>query len=343
MPSTNSTIENSGLISILMPFKNTEKYLQECLDSILAQSYTHWELLAINDHSTDGSLEIAKAYARQDSRIRVLSNQGHGIIPALRLGYSQAQGTWISRMDSDDRMTPCKLSELLKNLIRGGRGSVSTGLVSYFSDQPLGAGYKRYEEWINGISLAENNLEDIYRECVFPSPCWMIHREDLDKCGAFDSDIYPEDYDLCFRFYREKFKAVSSKHLLHYWRDYAERASRTDPHYQDHQHYQLKVHYFLQLECDSSSHIVLWSAGKKSKELSKHLIERAIDFTWVCTNEKKIGNKIAGYQIQNYQMVKNVTNPRILIPIVGEKYQIMVREFLKSIGLQEHREFFFVY
>ena len=72
------------LISILVPFKNTESYLVECLDSILQQTYTNWELLIVDDGSTDGSYQLVQNYANTEARIHLLRNDGSGIIEALK-------------------------------------------------------------------------------------------------------------------------------------------------------------------------------------------------------------------------------------------------------------------
>ena len=92
------------LISILVPFKNTESYIVECLDSIVQQTYSHWELIIIDDGSTDASYQLVQNYANSDARIHLLSNTGNGIIEALRTGYKLAKGTFVTRMDSDDVM-----------------------------------------------------------------------------------------------------------------------------------------------------------------------------------------------------------------------------------------------
>ena len=83
---------------------------------------------------------------------------------------------------------------------------MATGLVKYFSETTLGDGYQKYEQWLNQLTLENRNFEDIYKECVIPSPAWMCHRDDLDNCGGFAQQQYPEDYDLCFRFYKNKLK-----------------------------------------------------------------------------------------------------------------------------------------
>ena len=108
-----------------------------------------------------------------------------------------------------------------------------------------GSGYRRYERWLNNIHIQGTGYEQIYKECVLPSPCWMLWREDLVRVGAFDSDIYPEDYDLCFRLYENKIAIIPALQVLHHWRDYPERISRTDPRLKDQSFMALKLDRFL--------------------------------------------------------------------------------------------------
>ena len=100
------------LISILIPFKNTESYLADCLNSIVKQSYSNWELLIVDDGSTDTSYEVVKHYTTNESRIHLFRNEGRGIIEALRTAYTHAKGTFITRMDSDDLMVSNKLEQM---------------------------------------------------------------------------------------------------------------------------------------------------------------------------------------------------------------------------------------
>lgn len=92
----------SSLISIIIPVYNTEKYLDRCIQSVLAQTYTNWELLLIDDGSTDSSWAICDKYAEQDSRIKVFHKENGGVSSARNLGLDNAKGEWISFIDSDD-------------------------------------------------------------------------------------------------------------------------------------------------------------------------------------------------------------------------------------------------
>ena len=144
-------MNSNPAISILMPVKNTAPYLFECLESIIKQTETDFELIAIDDHSTDESHSILNEFSIRDQRVKVFKNTGTGIIEALRLAYSKSSGNYISRMDSDDVMSLDKLAVLKSNLTAFGSGHIALGKVKYFSEKPLGSGFKKYELWLNSL------------------------------------------------------------------------------------------------------------------------------------------------------------------------------------------------
>ena len=329
------------LVSILMPFKNTENYLEDCLASILKQDYQNWELIAVNDHSTDASLEIVKDFCQKDSRIRVEENKGAGIISALRLAYLRSSGMYITRMDSDDIMQAEKISGLLHPLIEKGPGYISIGQVKYFSDSGISNGYARYETWLNGLTQKGLNFNEIYKECVIPSPCWMVHKTDLERCGAFHPNRYPEDYDLTFRFYHKGMKCLPNEKVLHLWRDYGTRTSRTSAHYAQNYFLDIKLHYFLKLDYDKRRPLVLWGAGYKGKTLAKGLKKKGIAFTWLCDNPKKIGKSIYGIPLVQFQRLEEISNPQSIITVANELAQRDIRSYFRSIELNKPGDVFF--
>lgn len=94
---------NRPLISVLLPVHNAGIFLDACLSSIISQTYTNWELIAVDDASTDFSLEILKKYSALDNRIKVLTNrQNLGISASLNRALNRAKGQFIARMDADD-------------------------------------------------------------------------------------------------------------------------------------------------------------------------------------------------------------------------------------------------
>ncbi len=319
------------LVSIVIPFKNTAAFIKACLQSICKQTYENWEVIAVNDHSTDNSKELVSEFCQRDIRFFQFNNTGHGIIPALQKAYAHSKGQFITRMDADDIMHPNKLQIMVDALLQHGEKHLAIGQVSYFSEQGINDGYKRYERWLNQLTIKGNNYTDIYKECVIPSPCWMVYREDFDACGAFNSTRYPEDYDLCFRFYKNKLKCIPCNHILHYWRDYQTRTSRTSPHYAQNYFLDIKLHYFLQLDRDTEKPLVIWGAGNKGKNIAKSLLEKGLHFHWLCDNPKKIGKDIYGQRMQAYTLLTSLPNPQLIITVANEDAQAFIKSYLSKL------------
>ena len=331
----------SSLLSILMPVKNTAQYLPACLDSILAQSIPNWELIAINDHSTDSSKNILLNYAQHDQRIKVFDNTDKGIITALRLAYEKSTGTFITRMDSDDRMSLDKLATMQQALLAKGKQHIAIGQVKYFSETGVGDGYQRYENWLNGLTSRGTNYQERYKECAIPSPCWMVHREDLETCEAFYPDQYPEDYDLFFRFYQYGLTVIPSNKVLHHWRDYPERTSRNDPNYADNRFLAMKMDYFLKLDYQKKRPLVVWGAGKKGKWVARYLTEKDIPFHWICNNPNKIGHNIYGQFLKDEKYLEQLTQAHYLITVANVEAQAEIIKRLAKEG--QLGEDFFVF
>ncbi len=329
-------------VSILMPVKNAKPFLRDCLDSIIKQSFTSWELLAVNDHSTDGSEDILFAYSKLDARVKVFQNEGHGIIPALRTAYRKAIGLFITRMDADDLMHENKLDWMHALLEEVGTGHLVVGLVSYISEKPMGEGYLKYESWLNQLSLEERNYEEIFKECVVPSPCWMLYKKDLESVGHFSYDTYPEDYDLCFRFRNANLKIKTVKEKIHFWRDHPNRSSRRDPNYADNRFIELKIWHFLKKDYKSDQVLSLWGAGKKGKLVAKLLKEKNIPFRWFTNNIRKVGHVIQDVQLEHEDILTSQINSQLIVAIAERGLKT---EFLSKTGskvlFEKHNVYFF--
>lgn len=110
----------SPIISVVLPVYNGEKYLAEAIDSILAQTVTNFELLVINDGSTDDSLAMLQHYQTMDARIRLVSRENKGLVATLNEGIDLARGEWLARMDQDDIALPQRFEQQLQWLAQTG-------------------------------------------------------------------------------------------------------------------------------------------------------------------------------------------------------------------------------
>lgn len=324
-------MNQNPLVSIIMAVKDTAPYLHECIDSILAQTYQNWELIAVNDHSTDATPEILQKYAAKDRRVRYYSSDKPKLIPTLQVAHAQVKGELINRMDSDDRMPDYKLEVLVKEWLKYGKGTVIAGGTEHFVDEgEVGDGFLKYERWLNEVARTSTHYEKIYKECVIPSHCWIIHRDDFDLVDAFNPLIYPEDYDLCFRFYRNKLKIVGIDKILHHWRDRSDRISRTWDEYKDNRYFDLKIRFFYELDRDYSRPLVLWGAGRNGKDMAKLLQAKGDTFHWVCDNERKIGKDIYDVRLEHFNAIPELKNPQIMIVVSSPDGKIEIQEYLDT-------------
>ena len=131
-------------ISIIVPIYNAEQWLERCVDSIVAQTYTDWELLLIDDGSTDRSGDICDRYAASDPRIQAFHKPNGGVSSARNLGLDHAQGEWITFVDSDDYVFPCWLENFIRN--SSGVDMVVQGFKTSYAYEAM------YNKDVHGVS-----------------------------------------------------------------------------------------------------------------------------------------------------------------------------------------------
>ena len=234
-----------------------------------------------------------------------------------------------------------KLEQMQHSLVTHGEGHLALGNVRYFSENGIGNGYKRYETWLNDLTSRGTNFDEIYKECVIPSPCWMVYKTDFDRCGGLTPNTYPEDYDLAFRFYKQGLKCIPSNEVLHHWRDYAVRTSRVDVHYAENSFLELKVNYFLELSHDKKKKIIIWGAGAKGKKVAQLLIEKNTAFEWVCDNPKKIGKDIYNQTLKSFEYLSTIKNYQSIITVANHEAQLEIEHYFQSHKMSAMNDYFF--
>lgn len=261
---------NNRLISLVIPVYNRDTYLKATIDSILAQTYTDFELILWDDGSTDNSLAIATEYARKDSRIRVFScadNTGQGT--ALVRAISQTSGKYLGTVDSDDLLHPEALAKTLEVLE---------------SDSDVGMVYTDH------LVIDESGKnKGIGKRCLIPySPKRLLidfmtfhfrlmRRDVYDVSGGFDANLgTAEDYDLCLRL-SEITKVVHLAEPLYYYRWHPNNISQTQ---------QLK-----QIKCS----IIAVNKALQRRSLSQKLrLEVKLNPSFIFQRQTKVANKIWG-------------------------------------------------
>lgn len=320
----------SNIVSILMPAKNAGEYIKACIDSVIAQTYPNWELIIINDHSTDNTVEILKNF-EQNSRIIWEENLGIGIISALTQAFNRSTGKWITRMDADDLMPPQKLKTLISAVPSSGK-FVITGKVRYFSNGAVSEGYFRYQQWLNQLIDTDSHWKNIYRECVIASPNWLVDRNCFEQDIALKNLNYPEDYDMMFKWYCNDYQVIGVDEVTHLWREHPKRTSRNSAVYQQTSFFKLKMKYFLRFQHRKTEIIQVIGAGKKGKLIVDLLKATNVDWKWFDLGHEKFNQPIKGKKI----LAVDKLEPKLAILTVWPmelEAQKEVLGFLESKGL----------
>jgi glycosyltransferase involved in cell wall biosynthesis len=182
------------VISVVMPAYNAERFLAAAVDSILAQTFREFELIVVDDGSTDGTRAILDRYAGQDARVRVVSNGRGGISGALNRGVSEARFDWIARMDGDDIAHPRRLERQWA----AAQSDPRVVVWGAFAHHVNGAGRRLGLSRTGPTSVAE--FQEWRRnggEVTVIHPTAMIHRPTLLKAGGYDARFNGcEDFEL---------------------------------------------------------------------------------------------------------------------------------------------------
>jgi glycosyltransferase involved in cell wall biosynthesis len=264
-------------VSIVMPFRNSERWIEEALVSIQNQTFKDWELIAIDDSSEDQSAEMVRRFSATDDRICLYKNNDKGIISALQTALEKVKYPLITRLDSDDRMPDHRLEKMVAALTEFGPGNLVTGKVSYFSDHEISTGYKNYEAWLNQRVENEDFYEWRFRECVIASPAWLMYTEDLKKAGGFKNLTYPEDYNLVLRWLYAGICFNGIRETVLHWREHPDRTSRNHQGFQQKAFFELKLRFILEKEYHENFQILLLtSATPKTALIQDFLSEKRI-------------------------------------------------------------------
>jgi len=215
-------------VTVLMAVHNGEPYVRESLQSVLDQTFTDFELLVVDDASTDGTVEIVTALA--DDRIRMLRNERNlGQVPSLNRGLSEARGEYVARLDADDACLPTRLARQVEILDRQPR----VGLVGTWMDavdkrgRLLGRLQKTLEDYVDFL------YHTLIMRVYVSHPSAMYRRDPVIALGGYDETTGPaEDKDLWRKLALERLEARIVPESLVRYRLHDQQLSQTQADYQ---------------------------------------------------------------------------------------------------------------
>lgn len=219
------------MTSILLPFHNAEETLDTAVSSMVAQTYTDWQLFLINNASNDQGSVIARSWADRDQRIRVLHEPRIGIAHALNTGLAHAQGKYIARMDADDISHPERLARQAAYLdAHPGIGVLGTR-TSFASTMPEHRGMQAFVHWQNALITPHEHYVKRFVDAPLAHPTVLFRRELVEQHGGYDTGPLPEDHELWLRWMDAGVRFAKLPAELLTWNDHAGRLSRTHANY----------------------------------------------------------------------------------------------------------------
>ena len=182
-------------ISVIIPVYNTERYLTECLESVLAQSFRDFEAIIVNDGSTDKSAGIIDAFAKRDSRIVVLRQENKGLSEARNAGIGIAKGNWITFVDSDDTIAPPFL-ETLFHEVREQEADIACSGKQFLYKAPDGERKATGKYTVKGMTPTEALANALYQNDRPDYSAWnKLYARNLWENRRFKPGIFFEDME----------------------------------------------------------------------------------------------------------------------------------------------------
>jgi glycosyltransferase involved in cell wall biosynthesis len=331
------------LLSVLMPCYNAAETLDEAMQSLARQTLTDFEIVALDDGSTDETPQLLEAWAEKESRLRVLFRPHEGIVSALNAGLKACRSPYVARMDSDDRSHPERLARQAAYLQAHPQVGVVSCRVRGFPAGQVRQGFQVYIEWLNSLINDENIRREMFVESPLPHPSVAFRREVVLVAGGYQERGWAEDYDLWLRLYLEGVCFAKLPEILLEWREHPERLTRTDGRYSLENFLRAKAFYLARGPLAGRDAVIVWGAGMIGRRLSKHLARQGAPLAaFVDIDPKKIGRTRRGLPILPAQDLlawwKRYDNPVVLAAVGARGARQLIRQQLTGYGLQEGRD-----
>lgn len=227
-------------VSVILPVYNGEKYLVDAIESVIYQTYNNWELIIVNDCSTDNSINIAKYYSTKDSRIKVYSNNKNLKLPrTLNVGFSYATGEYFTWISADNLFKPLALEYLVKSL------EENEDAAMVYADFDAIDSEGNFIRKMNRLSPQYIVTQNI---C---GACFLYTAKVAKRIGDYDNKLFlAEDYDYWLRIYKNA-KIIHLEKNLYKYRLHSESLTETKKRKIAEQTYTVMEKNFLFLYCDA--------------------------------------------------------------------------------------------
>jgi glycosyltransferase involved in cell wall biosynthesis len=324
-------------VSVLLPCRNAASTLDEALASLADQTFRDFEIIAVDDGSTDETPALLDEWRKRDARVRVICTPPGGIVAALDTAAAHVRGEWLARMDADDIAMPKRLERQMA-FLDAYPDLVACGTrVRYVPKDQVRDGARRYEQWINSVVSWEEIERDLFVECPIPHPSLVISRTVFERVGGYRDAGWPEDYDLILRLWESGFRFGKVSDVLLEWREGPERLSRTDGRYGEEAFRRCKAH-FLKHRIAGRA-VVVCGAGPIGKAFTKalkkegHTVEAFVDL-----DPRKIGQTIDGAPVVHPSTIDNYRAAYVVAAVGQRDARTEIRATLRAAGFREPQD-----
>ncbi len=327
-------------LSVLFPVRNAAGTVGEALASLSAQTFPSFEILVVDDGSTDATPEILRDVARDDPRIHIRVQEPRGIVPALERARAQARGPYLARMDADDLAEPTRFQKQMDFLASDGRMVACGTGVTYFPAGELKDGSRRYQEWINGLAGHGAMERDLFVECPIPHPTLILRARAMELVGGYRDRGWPEDYDLVLRLWEGGGRLGKVPEPLLRWRLGEGRLSVTSPTYSLEAFRRCKVHFLRRAHLSWGREVVIWGAGPVGKAFARELLRQGGRLrAFVDLDPRKIGQEIHGVTVLHPDEGKKLGDVFTLAAVARPGAREEIRRVLTEAGRVELEDF----
>ena len=330
---------NPPCISILLPVRNEERFLPAALDSLRSQTLTSWELVCIDDGSTDATPQILSGAAERDERIRIMSSSGEGLVTALNVGLAACRAPLVARMDGDDISHPRRLELQAARMAADPDLALVACRFRHFPRGLVRMGMKGYEAWQNALDSHEAIMQDLYVESPVVHPSVMFRKCVVDEVGGYREKGWAEDYDLWLRMAAAGARFARLPEVLFFWRERPDRLTRTRPEYSAEAFRSCKMAHLRSGFLKGAGEVILAGAGLEGRAWSRVLAGEKIRVVlWVDVDPRKRGRTLHGAPIVGPDEVSpGKWKMLATVGVRGARHQ--VRNWARSAGFSEGEDF----
>jgi glycosyltransferase involved in cell wall biosynthesis len=326
-------------VSVLLPAFNAAASLSAALRSVARQTEPNFECVVVDDGSTDGTRELARAVAAADPRFRIISQPHRGIVAALNAGLAECRGELVARMDADDVMARRRLELQAAELRRRPTWAGLGCHVRFFPRQSLTDGLKNYERWLCAIDGAEDVRREAFVECPIAHPTLVSRRRVLASVGYRDV-AWPEDYDLVLRLLAAGHELGMLPQRLLHWRDGSGRLSRRSERYALSAFVECKAEFLARGFLATVERYLLWGFGDTAKALCAALSRRGKQPAAIIElHPGRLGQLIRGVRVIAPRDLPAQPRLPLVVSVAGAGPRGEIRAALAGMGFWEMRDY----